>query len=423
MNRANRLTGADGIRAIACLMVMAHHAFQRLAPWPQGPNAQELQKFILTGASGVAIFFVLSGYLLSEPFWRAWADDAERPSLRTFAIRRWARIAPAFWLNLVLIFGLSLWLVPDVPDRLLRFVAGFTFTSSLSWQTLFPVDINPPLWSIGFEVFSYALLAASAFVWFRLPIRRTLIRGLGYWLLVLAAVVIGQSLLLAFGQTDLVGKGWDYGLYGGAKYWWPSYNPVGFFAIFVIGILAAGISTGLGRWRSKLYQPTSWPLDLVVLGAMYLGVRMLWELRAQPDFDFSFPTMPFYFPFFPLLVGVILALAPHTRNVGKWLDNKTFRFVATISYGLYIWHYALLELARLTIWPDDFGTFGVLDGIDWLFRIVVIYTLAFVLATLSWYLFEKRIVAWSRDRGRRPPRPLPAEGGPAAVPGEGVAGS
>ena len=128
MNRANRLTGADGIRAIACLMVMAHHAFQRLAPWPQGPNAQELQKFILTGASGVAIFFVLSGYLLSEPFWRAWADDAERPSLRTFAIRRWARIAPAFWLNLVLVFGLSLWLVPDVPDRLLRFVAGFNFS-------------------------------------------------------------------------------------------------------------------------------------------------------------------------------------------------------------------------------------------------------------------------------------------------------
>ncbi len=394
--------------------------------WRRGrslPNVVELQKFFLTGAAGVAVFFVLSGYLLSEPFWRAWTDDAERPSLKTFAVRRWARIAPAFWLNLVLVFGLSLALVPDVPERLMRFASGLTFTSSLSWQTFFPVDINLPLWSIGFEVFSYALLAASAFIWFRLPIRRTMLRGLGFWLMVFGLVVIAQSLLLAYGQTDAAGKGWENGPYGGAKLWWPNYNPIGFFGIFVIGIVAAGLSTGLGRLRSRMYSPISWPFDLAVLAALYLGVRMLWELRAQPDFDFSFPTMPYYFPYFPLVIGVILALAPHTRVVGRLLDNKTARFIATISYGLYIWHYALLELARLTLWPDDFGTFGVIDATDWLFRIVGIYALAFLLATLSWYLMEKRIVAWSKRWGRRSASPLPAESGPLTLPGVGAASS
>ena len=422
MNRASRLTGADGIRAIACLMVMAHHAFQRLAPWPLPAGSQELQLFFLTGAAGVGVFFVLSGFLLSEPFWRAWADGDESPSLRTFAVRRWARIAPAFWLNLVLVFGLSLVLVPNVPNSLLRFLAGMTFTSSLSWQTFFPVDINLPLWSIGYEVFSYAMLAASVFIWFRLPIRKTLLRGLVYWVLVLAAVLILHSLLLVVGQTDAAGKGWEYGPYGGAKYWWPDYNPIGFFAIFIVGILAAGISTAMGRWLSNLYDPALWPFDILVVGALCVAFLMLWDVRAEPDFGFSFPTMPEFFPYFPVVVGAILALSPHTQTVGKLLDNRTFRFIATISYGLYIWHYALLELARLTLWPD-FGTYGVMDAMDWFLRIVGVYALAFLLATLSWYLFEKRIVAWSRDLGRRRTSPPPDGTSRTPVPGVGVANS
>ncbi len=70
----------------------------------------------------------------------------------------------------------------------------------------------------------------------------------------------------------------------------------------------------------------------------------------------------------------------------------------------------------------DFYTFGVFEPSDWFFRIVVIYAIAFVLATLSWYLIEKRVVAWSRGWGRRP-APLPADAGPAVVPGVGVASS
>ena len=399
MNR-QRLTGADGVRAIACLMVMFHHAFQRLSPQLLLPNVVELQKFFWNGQVGVAVFFVLSGFLLSEPFWRAWADGGEQPSLKTFAIRRWARIAPAFWLNLALVFLLSLWLVPEVPDRILRFLAGLSFTSSLTWQTFFPVDINLPLWSIGYEVFSYGLLAVGALLWFKLPIRRSVLTGIGYWLAVMVVVLAVHQLLLTFTVPDDDGKGWMFGPYGGAKGWWPDYNPVGFFAIFLIGILSAGFSAGLGRLLTRWFDPWRWPLDLAVLLALYLGFRILWETRDLTDFGFSFPTMPYYFPAFPLAVGAILVFAPHSSFVGKWLDNRLFRFIATISFGLYIWHYALLELARLTIWPD-FGTYGVLDATDWLVRIVAVYAVAFLLATLSWYLFERRIVAWSRGFGRR----------------------
>lgn len=414
MNRQSRIAGADGVRAIACLMVMLHHAFQRLSVEQVVPNVVELDKFFWNFQVGVAVFFVLSGFLLSEPFWRAWAEGREQPSLKTFAVRRWARIAPAYWLNIVIVFGLSLWLVPDVPDRLIRFVAGLTFTSSLTWQTFFPDAINGPLWSIGYEVFSYAMLGVAAVLWFKLPIRRSVLTGIAYWILVFAVVIVVHQLLLWFTVPDAEGRGWQFGQYGGAKSWWPNYNPVGFFAIFLIGILSAGCSVGLGQLLNRWYA-WRWPIDLAALAALYLAFRLLWETRALPAFEFSTPSMPYYFPVFPVLVGAVLVFAPHSGFVGRWLDNKTFRFIATISFGLYIWHYALLEIARLTLWPD-FGTYGVVDATDWFFKVVGVYFVAFVLATLSWYLFEKPIVAWSKGFGRKAAAPADAPAEAASSP-------
>lgn len=398
METKSRLGGADGVRALACLMVMGHHAFQRLALPAQSADFQQWQLFFLTGSAGVGVFFVLSGYLLSRPFWRAWGDGGDRPSLGSYALRRWARIAPGFWVNLVLTFVLSLSFYPDAPNLVWRFVTGFTFTSSLTWQTLFPVEINGPLWSIGYEVFSYALLALFLFLWFLIPGKRSTVRGLAWWLGVFVAVLVVHSLLLTFGQTDRVGKGWQYGMYGGAKYWWPAYNPVGFFGTFVIGVIAAGITDGVGRRAALTTGRVRWVWDAVVLGALAGWIGLLWNLRQAPDFAFSWPTQPYYFPTFALLVATVLALAPHTRVMGSVLDNPPARFLATISFGLYIWHYLFLEASRL-VWPDV-QYFGVRDLGDWAVKIGIIYGLTVVMATLSWFVLEKPIVTWSQKRGK-----------------------
>ena len=390
----HRLGGADGVRALACLMVMAHHACQRLNLPAQVPWVQEAQLFLLTGAAGVGVFFVLSGYLLSSPFWRAWGDGRGRPSLPTFALRRWARIAPAFWTNLTLTFLLSLTFVPDAPNLVWRFVAGLTFTSSLTWQTLFPVEINGPLWSIGYEVFSYALLALFLFLWFLLPGKRSSVRGLGFWLGVFVVAVVGHLLFLVFGQTDTGLKGWQFGMSGGAKYWWPAYNPVGFFATFVLGVLAAGVTDGLGRQARVKSGSLVW--DGLVAAALVAWVCLLWSLRKEPDFAFSWPTQPYYFPTFAILVATVLALTPHTRGMKFVIDNPVARFVATISFGLYIWHYLFLEASQL-FWPEV-HYFGIRNLGDWAVKIGSIYAAALVVATLSWYFFEKRIVEWSQHR-------------------------
>lgn len=376
-------------------MVMAHHGAQKLTLPAQSPGVQEAQLFLLTGSAGVAVFFVLSGYLLAMPFWKAWSADQKCPSLGVYALRRWARIAPAFWLNLTLTFVLSLFLVPGAPDLVWRFVAGLTFTSSFTWQTLFPVEINGPLWSIGYEVVSYALLALFAALWFFVPGRRTLVRGLGWWAGVWALAVAVHLALLAWAQPDSWGRSWDFGMVGGAKYWWPAYNPVGFFATFVFGVIAAGVTQALSRQNPQ--GLARWVPDLVGWVALVAGVLLLWNLRHEGDFAFSWPKQPYYFPTFPFLAAVILAVAPASRVLARVLDNPVARFLATISFGLYIWHYLLLELSK-GLWPN-MVYFGVPDLGEWALRIGLVYGASAVLATLSWYFFERPIVTWSQRKG------------------------
>ncbi|MEO8686355.1 MAG: acyltransferase family protein, partial [Devosia sp.] len=195
----NRLLGADFVRASACCIVMAHHLAQRIdgrTPFGQQPLAQI---FNVVGGFGVAMFFVLSGFLLARPFWQALDRGRPLPSLRIYALRRAARIVPGFWLALTVTFVLSFTVFGATFDGwlVLRYLAGLLLVSDWHWTTLFPVEINGPMWSIGFEVTSYVLLPLGFWALFALGRRR-----LTGWPARLAwLVVIAASLAAAAGRA------------------------------------------------------------------------------------------------------------------------------------------------------------------------------------------------------------------------------
>ena len=75
------LPNLDGIRALACILVVLSHM-----PWPLA--------FVTLGETGVGVFFVLSGFLMSHLYAAAHWDWQ---AVSRYGIARFARIAPIYW--------------------------------------------------------------------------------------------------------------------------------------------------------------------------------------------------------------------------------------------------------------------------------------------------------------------------------------
>lgn len=393
-----RLTGADGVRAIACLSVILHHVSQRLAMPAPSPWLQEVQSVLLLGNSGVSLFFVLSGFLLSFPFWSAYLDNEAYPSIRTYTIRRAARIMPGFYVAFLVCLWLEWRLGSEMGFLWRRIITGFTFTSGFHYTTFFPSEWNGPFWSISFEVFCYLLMPLFMAVLFRLGQRRSFGKAVLFWFAAIGLVLVINSLIHHWFTPDESGRGWEYGQMGGAKYWMPNYNPVGFFGHFAIGILAAGVTAATMQRGAAIERLRKLGLfDAAAAAALALAGLLIWRMRHQGEFDFSFQQQPYYFPAYAILFGIVLMSAPFSVLLGRWLDNRFFRFTAKMSFGLYIWHYLFITLIE-KYGMKDYHYSGVTDVWRWLGISVSVIFLSYAAATFSYYVIEQPFI--NRSKGK-----------------------
>lgn len=130
----------DGVRAIACLMVVICH----ISLYHGDESLDGLK-------NGVMLFFALSGYLLYRPFVMGDVD------LRRYAAHRVARIAPAYLLALVgvtILTGDHTFL--EQPLTYLLFLQNYDLAL---WQGFLGVS-----WTLVLEVLFYVTLPALAFV-------------------------------------------------------------------------------------------------------------------------------------------------------------------------------------------------------------------------------------------------------------------
>ncbi len=397
------LAGADGIRAIACLSVIFHHFAQKLAINFQARPVQELQGYFLLGNSGVSVFFVLSGFLLSYPFWKQYLGEGVFPSMKQYAVRRAARILPGYYVSfLICTLVLLLFNIPS-EFTLIRAITGLTFTAGFHYVTFFPNEINSPFWSISFEVFCYFLMPAFMYVLYKLSGKnRSFIKALLYWVGVFVLVIGLNQLVHIFFTPDNIKRGWDFGTIGGAKYWMPNYNPVGFFGHFAVGIISAGISTKLiiGSKRIQVLKKIG-VFDFVGVLCFLGSIALLWMMRGLPDFSFSLQNQPYYFPAYALLIGGILAVTPQSKWLGKILDNRFFRFTAKVSFGLYIWHYFIMFLVS-ALWVKAYKDYmGIADIKQWALICFAVLVVSYVVSALSFKFIEKPVLDRVHRRSRK----------------------
>jgi len=386
-----RISGADGVRAAAALMVIAHHLAQKLAAWGQSTWLQDVHGILIKGASGVSVFFVLSGMLLSYPFWTAFFLKRPYPSIGHYIKRRAQRIVPGFYVALGVSFVVSGIIANHdgyaIVHPLRRLIQGATFTSEFTYTTFFPTEQDAPLWSIGFEVFCYVLMPLLMLGLFAIK-RHGRVLGWGYWIGALGVVLLINQWVTHTFIPGRDGRGWQYGLVGGAKSWMPDYNPVGFFAHFAMGILAAGF---IVMWKVFHDGRRSWWFDGIA-GLSLCGMgRLFWWKRFPTELDnsFSFQHQPYFYPTFAALAAVLLISLAYSKALGKAFDSPFMRYTAKISFGLYIWHYLVILWVGRMVESDFLPYGGVSDPWRWLEISVFAVVVSYIVATLSWHIIER----------------------------------
>lgn len=158
----------DGIRGLAILMVIASHVLY------VNPSASLPLRFLFglfgSGALGVTVFFCLSGFLISLPFWnRKFNGDTVIPP--NYMSRRFWKIYPPLLLSILLLTPVYIAVNGNA--------AGY-WEAALKWITggsvFMPVPgiLNPVMWSLIVEVHFYAMLPLLFLAFRRLSYRQTL---------------------------------------------------------------------------------------------------------------------------------------------------------------------------------------------------------------------------------------------------------
>ncbi|MEF3302418.1 acyltransferase family protein [Paenibacillus sp. GYB003] len=346
------MPGLDGLRAIAVMAVIAYHLDPSAFPG---------------GLLGVGVFFVLSGYLITDLLAAEWRTNG-RLALKPFLLRRARRLLPALF---VMLAAVGLWLLLADPSRLasLRGDAIAAVLYASNWWFVYRdvsyfESFGPPsplghLWSLAVEEQFYLLFPfALAF-----GLRFAPQRGKLFALLIAGALASALAMALLYEPgTDpsRVYYGTDtraFGLLIGAALAvvWPSAKP------------AAGRATPAARRT----------LDCV--GAAGL-LAVLYMMARTSEYDASLYRGGMV-ALSVAAAAVVAALAHPAARLGRLLGMKPLRWLGVRSYGIYLWHFPVIALTKPAVRTG---------GIDWpLAAFQLAATL--VLAALSWRFVEEPI--------------------------------
>ncbi|KGB53642.1 acyltransferase [Sphingopyxis sp. SE2] len=130
-----RLTGLDGLRGVAALMVLAHHTY--MASHDGIPRG--------AGYLAVDFFFMLSGYVMARTYESGWTGPS---STFSFLAVRLRRLWPTMTVG-ALIGSVSVWMAYSASDAT-RAMINLVFIPYFLGERIFP--LNGPAWSIFFEL-------------------------------------------------------------------------------------------------------------------------------------------------------------------------------------------------------------------------------------------------------------------------------
>jgi peptidoglycan/LPS O-acetylase OafA/YrhL len=299
------LSWIDALRGIAILMVIAVHTSHGLKGYES--NLSEIFSF---GGFGVQLFFIASAITLCMSLERSYGK--ERWLLR-YAVRRYFRIAPMYYIGIIIYFGWS-FLKNYVENGVLAPLPQYTFFNIFSniafIHGFVPAafnDIVPGGWSIAVEMMFYCIFP---FIFVLYNNRADL--HLWYTLIIVSACYLVIAGIQIYCNENTVDNSFLY------------FNIANQIQVFVIGIL--------GYHKLESLKKLNVPLLLAIIIALFLLGNYFWTL---PILNARFISLLFYSAMFVTISG----LASKTSWNLAWLSE-----IGKRSFSMYVLHFMVMNL-------------------------------------------------------------------------------
>lgn len=285
------LPALSGIRFFAAIYVVFFHALPWLAAHFALPAP--LRTFLSNGYVAVALFFLLSGFILAYTYEGHVENRRDRI---TFWEARFARIYPVYFLSLLLALPYCKGLTLPAKFSVLAMAQAW-----IPWHPEWTGAWNYPAWSLSFEAFFYLCF----------PFIQRILSRLGDRALACCVMMAGSVCIFAHTPTQVLGN-WDYASF--CARFFP--HPLLRIPEFILGM-------ALGNWflrHGAIYRSPMVTL-LAVLAVLFL-------LSAPIQSWVSLVVVPFSL--------LIYDLADQRNWVGALFSNRLMLLLGGASYSIYL---------------------------------------------------------------------------------------
>lgn len=368
---APRVASLTGLRAVAALLIVATHAAFGTGQLTHG----YLGSLYVRLEVGVPIFFVLSGFLLFQPWVRAVQTGSTSPSVTHYARRRVRRIVPAYVVTVLIAF--AVYEFRDAGPN-----PGHSWTGLLQHLTL--TQIYSPMyfgvmhqgltqmWSLAVEAAFYAALPLLAGLLLTVLCRRRWRPGL---------LLAGLATLGALTPVWLwVHNGTDW-LSTSAGMWLPAH-----LIYFICGMMLVVLQGVGARCRTSIL------LTVGVIALLIVALPIAGDVTMDHVKPWQSVVKASLYAVVAVCLMAPLVLDPGSRY-GRLLSTRPMVWLGEISYEIFLLHVMVMEIAMAEVlrWPVFTGSMPVL------FLVTVAMTVP-----LAWLLHR-----WTRIQptgGRSSPR-------------------
>ncbi len=354
----------DGLRGIAILLVVGCHLVY-VTPL-SGRATHFILGIIGAGSCGVTVFFALSGFLISWPFWKRKVGGSVEVVPPGYGWRRFWKIGPPLVLSIVILTPLTALNLrdPSVWWTAFEWLAGVPLVSSVS------ANLNPVMWSLAVEIQFYVVLPLVFLSLRRLSAKRAL------WVLLVFFLLVPTSF-----RWINAARGVYFSVFPRVEVHFPS-----MLDSFAFGVFVAGLDN-LGLLRKDHARLGDIGLLILVSSLVFVSWATVYAGISEPlRFELAGWLTKIASAF--LLCYIAEPRNPRARALAcPWL-----RWCGIVSYEWYLFHQPIILWTRQILAPAR-GSF---------FRYIVLLSCALgiglVLAAFVYRYFSLPILKRGRAR-------------------------